>query len=142
MRLHWPSPNRSIGTVDALGITGVVGLLVARFIPVARLPFWGCALRKATGIPCLGCGLTRVADRVAHGNLVGAWSANPLGTVAALGFAFAALLCLLHLAFRAPLPRVEVTPREMTWLRVAGVAAVVTNYAFILIKAKFPGILA
>src|SRR4051812_4705515 len=102
MKISWSRANRQFGFIEALGVTGLAGLLVGRFVPVARLPFWGCVLRQRTGWPCLGCGLTRVADRVAHFNVAGAWDANPLGTVAALLFASCALYTLLHLSFGVP----------------------------------------
>lgn len=138
MKLHWPKPNRSIGFVDALAITGAVGFLVARFIPIARLPFWGCALRKYTGWPCLGCGLTRVADRFSHGNIAGAWDANPLGTLFAAGFALCILASLLHLGLGVPVPNPEVSAREARWMRIALVAAVVVNYAYVVVRTRFP----
>ncbi len=141
MTVCWPKPNRSLGFVDVLGMTGLVGLLVARFIPVAALPFWSCELRRRTGWPCPGCGLTRAAERVALGNIPGAWEANALGTVAALLFALAALISIAHLAFKLPVPTVRLTPREASSLRwfVAGLA--VLNYAFAIAKAKFPALL-
>jgi hypothetical protein len=141
MTLRFPKPNRSFGFLDVLGLTGVLGLLVARFVPVARLPFWGCALRRTTGWPCPGCGLTRVAEHVAHGDLARAWDANPLGTAAALLFALAALLSLAHLAFKLPMPEVELSRREALALRVGIGLLVVVNYAFLIVKTKFPGLL-
>jgi hypothetical protein len=142
VQIVWPARNRSIGPIDALGIVGLAGLLVARFIPVARLiPFWGCALRQRTGWPCLGCGLTRAADRFSHGDVVGALSANPLGTLAAAGFALcAAVAMVVHLAFGVPLPSVELAPgakRKLLW--VLG-AALLLNYAFVVIQTRFPSV--
>jgi hypothetical protein len=141
MKLTWPSPNRKFGFLDALGICGLAGLLVARFIPVARLPFWGCVLRQTTGWPCLGCGLTRVADHVSHLRFAAAWEANPLGTVAAVGFAGVALYSALHLVFRLPAPSVDLSRREAWALRVAIGLAVIANYGFVIVKAKFPQLL-
>jgi hypothetical protein len=141
MKVTWPKANREFGLLDALGVTGLCGLLVARFIPVARLPFWGCVLRQRTGWPCLGCGLTRVADHVAHFDLGRAWAANPLGTVAALLFALAALYCVLHLTLKLPAPRVELSPKEAWALRAALVVAVVVNYGVVVVRAKFPQLL-
>jgi Protein of unknown function (DUF2752) len=141
VKVIWPAPNRTIGTVDALAIIGLVGLLVARFIPVARLPFWGCTLRETTGWPCLGCGLTRVADRMSHLNIAGAWEANPLGTVAAGLFMLAIVLSVLHLAFKLPLPKLELSPLDRTVLRVGLVVLILVNYGWVVIKAKFPELL-
>ncbi len=141
MKLDWPKPNRTLGFFDVLGLLGLIGFLVARFVPVARLPFWSCALRQTTGWPCPTCGLTRVADRVAHGNLAGAWEANPLGTVGALLFALVALISMLHLLFKLPIPDLHLTRREAFLTRVAIVLLVVFNYAYLIVKAKFPGLL-
>ncbi|MBX5483656.1 MAG: DUF2752 domain-containing protein [Myxococcaceae bacterium] len=138
MQLTWPAPNRKIGIIDALALTGLIGLLVARFIPVARLPFWGCALRRTTGWPCPGCGLTRVADRMSHFNVAGAWDANPLGTIAAALFMAAIVVSALHLLFKVPLPEVHLTRREKVWIRVGIVCAVVINWMWVAAKAKFP----
>ena len=78
MKIVVPPRNRTFGALDALGLIGLCGLLVARFIPVARLiPFWGCSFRQITGYPCPGCGLTRVADRFAHFHWLRALEANP-----------------------------------------------------------------
>ncbi len=136
----WPSRNRSFGALDTLGVVGLLGLLVARFIPVARwVPFWGCSFRKATGYPCPGCGLTRVADRVAHGNLAGAWEANPLGTVAALLFALAAGAMVLHLALGVPWPQVSLKPRQRAWAVAVLVGLGAVNYGFVILHTRFPG---
>ncbi len=142
MKVFLPPRNRSFGTVDILGLAGLVGLLVARYIPVARIiPFWGCVLREQTGWPCLGCGLTRVADRVAHFNFVGAWEANPLGTVAAVFFALAAVATLLHLVFAMPIPEVVLSPREWQVVRVALPVLILVNYAYVVVKTRFPHVL-
>jgi hypothetical protein len=133
VQLAIPPPNRTFSQVDAMAVVGVVGFLVARFVPVARLiPFWGCSFRQLTGIPCPGCGLTRVADRVAHFNLVGALHANPLGTVAAAGFAVAILLSAVHLAFAVPLPEVLLDDREWRRVRWAAVALAAANYLWVV----------
>lgn len=141
MRIHWPPPNRSFGFVDALGIVGAVGLLVARFVPVAKLPFWGCVLRKYTGWPCPGCGLTRAADRFSHGNILGALEANPLGTLAAAGFFVCAVWMVLHLGFKVPVPEVVLDRRESTRLRWGLLVALLLNYGFVVVKTRFPELL-
>jgi hypothetical protein len=138
MHLSWPAPNRRFGFLDALAVTGLVGLLVARFIPVARLPFWGCAFRELTGWPCLGCGLTRAADRMSHFNVVGAWEANPLGTVAAALFMVAIVVSFLHLAFRMPVPEVHLKDGERAALRWGLVLVVLANWGWVAVRTRFP----
>jgi hypothetical protein len=142
VKFHLPPPNRKPGLVDYLGLTGLIGLLVGRYIPVAKLiPFWGCMLRETTGWPCLGCGLTRVADRVAHLNILGALDANPLGTVAALTFALLAVVAMLHMLFKMPIPRIELSPREWSRVRIALVVLVLVNYGYVVVRTRFPHLL-
>lgn len=142
MKVYFPPRNRVFTFFDALGLVGIVGFLVARFVPIAKLPFWGCILRQTTGWPCLGCGLTRVADRFSHGNIAGAWSANPLGTLAAAAFFVVAVWTILHLAFKVPTPSVRVSDKEARNLKIALAVAVLVNYAFVVVHTKFPHLLA
>ena len=138
-----PKPNRTFGTSDVLGLMGLVGLLVARYIPVAKLiPFWGCTFRETTGWPCLGCGLTRVADHVAHFHFARAWEANPLGTVGAFFFALMVVVTLLHLVFAMPVPELQLSPREWRWVRVVAVLLVLVNYAWVVVATRFPHLFA
>lgn len=140
MRIVWTPAERELGSVDLLGLTGLVGLLVARFIPVARLlPFWGCIFRKVTGWPCLGCGLTRAADHAAHLHFARAWHANPLGTLGAIGFALLAVLTVVHLAFGVRVPVPELDERDWRWARVVLVLAVLVNYAYVVMQTRYPG---
>jgi len=142
VKFYVPKPNRTLGTVDILGLAGLVGLLVARYIPVAKLvPFWGCVLRERTGWPCLGCGLTRVAEHVSHFNLAAAFAVNPLGTVAALFFALASVVMVLHLVFKMPVPEVHLSPREWTVVKVATPLLIVVNYAYVVVATRFPHLL-
>jgi hypothetical protein len=137
--LHWTPGVRRFSFLHALGLTGAVGFAVARLVPLERLPFWRCALREHTGWPCPGCGLTRVAQRVARGDLTGALDANPLGTVVALGFAACMLLAVLQLVFRLPLPLLSLNEREARVVRAALVSAVVLNYAVVVVRVRFLG---
>lgn len=138
MTWHWPKPNRSIGALDAIALIGLVGLLVARFVPIARLPFWGCVFREQFGWPCLGCGLTRVADRMSHFNVAGAWDANPLGTLFALGFMIAIVWSALHLLFKVPVPDVQLSARAGRWSRIALGVAVLLNWVWVVVKFRYP----
>lgn len=122
-----------MSAVDALGLIGLVGFAIARYVPVARLvPFWGCGFRKVTGIPCPGCGLTRVAERFAHLNLLGALEANPLGTVAAGLFFVAIPASALHLILRVPIPELVLDEREWRWVRWSALILFCLNYAWVV----------
>jgi len=143
VKVHLPAPNRTLGVSDVLGLVGLVGLLVARYIPVARIiPFWGCLFREQTGWPCLGCGLTRVADRVAHFQFASAWHVNPLGTVAAFFFALMVVVTVLHLVFAMPVPRLELSDTEWQRVRIAAIGLILINYAWVVVVTRFPYLLA
>ena len=142
MHVSWPKPNRTFGPYDVLGLIGLGGLLVARFVPVAKLiPFWGCLFRKVTGIPCPGCGLTRAADHFAHLHLLTALKSNPLGALGAAVFAVLAVWTLLHLAFKVPFPDLTLSDREWRAARYAAGIAFVLNYAFVIVQHRYPGLL-
>jgi Protein of unknown function (DUF2752) len=133
VQLYVPERNRSFGAADAIGVMGLIGLVIARFVPVARIvPFWGCTFRKVTGIPCPGCGLTRVADRFAHFNVMGALEANPLGTVAAAFFAVMIVATVLHLVFKVPIPEVLLDDREWKRVRWVAISLFFINYGWVV----------
>jgi hypothetical protein len=137
--LVWLPRARRFGFLHALGLAGLLGLLTARFLPLGRLPLWGCAFRQHTGWPCPGCGLSRVAVRVSHGDIQGALDANPLGTLAALGFAACTLLAALQLLFALPLPVVQLSAQEARATRWAVLSALAVNYAVVVVRVRFLG---
>ena len=134
MQVLIPPRNRTPGVIDAMGLMGIIGFLVARFVPIAKLiPFWGCSFRQTFGWPCPGCGLTRVADRFSHLNFTGAFLANPLGTVAAAGFALAIVLSAVHLIFGVPLPEVVLSEKGWARVRWAALTLFVVNYGAVIV---------
>lgn len=86
----------------ALGTAAVGAAAVAARAASVSVP---CPFLAITGLPCPGCGMTRLADTGLHGDVLGAVSTDPLGT---LVLAAIAALALLGLAVRAgvavPLP--------------------------------------
>jgi hypothetical protein len=78
---------------------------------------------------------------VAHFNFVGAWEANPLGTVAAFLFALLAVITVLHLVFGMPIPEVQLSPKEWGVLRVVMPMVIAVNYAYVVVKTRFPHLL-
>lgn len=136
MTLHWTPPERRFTLLHALGLAGALGLLVARFVPVARLPLWRCVFREHTGWPCPGCGLTRAADGLAHLRFGFAFESNPLGALAGCLLAGAAVLGLVQWVFRLSLPVPQLAPGEARAGRTALVAALVANYAFVIIQTR------
>lgn len=124
---------RTVGLADVLGFVGTVGFAAGRFVPFDALsPWWGCSFRRLTGIPCPGCGLTRVATRLAHLDFYGAWIVNPLGFLVALTFAGLALYALLHLTFGFAAPSLTLSRIARRRLICVGALAACVNYAWVL----------
>ena len=136
MTLDWTPRDRRFTVLHALGLAGVMGLLVARFVPVAKLPIWHCVFREHTGWPCPGCGLTRAADGLAHLRLGFAFESNPLGALVGCLLAGAAVLGLVQSAFRLSLPVPRLSGAEARAGRAALVAAVLANYAFVIVQTR------
>ncbi len=98
-----PGANRArlVGQ-SALGLVGVGTLLIAGRAVSIHAP--GCPLRSLTGIPCPGCGMTRLADAVVHARFVEAARADPAG-VAVLGvLAVVAVTYLVRVVIRKDEP--------------------------------------
>jgi hypothetical protein len=136
MTLTWHrADRRSLGALDGVALVGLITLLVARFIPVARiLPFWGCPLRRMTGFPCLSCGMTRAFDRVAHFNFAGAFDANPLGALGAISLGLLVVFAAVSQLFRLPRPAVQLSDREGYFGRWALVVAVAANWGYVIVR--------
>ena len=137
MTLTWVRPERRFGPLQLFGFAGLLGLLVARYVPVALLlrPFWGCPLRQHTGIPCLACGLTRAFDYTTHGRFLDALKVTPVGTLVPLICLVAGLFALGGLLFRAPLPHLKLTEAEDRRVRLGIVFAVLGNWVYMLARS-------
>jgi hypothetical protein len=83
--------RRSNATVIAVVLAGLLAGFVLE--PVVwrgetALALWGfrvpatCSFRRATGLPCASCGLTRAVVMLLHGRGRDAWAAHPFGVPA------------------------------------------------------------
>ncbi len=135
MTVHFHRPARPVfGVPEWLGAIGVPLLLVARFVPLARLPGWGCLLRLSTGIPCPTCGMTRSFDWFAQGRLGDSLHINPLGGLLAASVAFG-FVYLLAYPLRPPRLAVELSPKASLGLRIAVVIALAVNWAYLVVHS-------
>lgn len=132
--VRFSRPSRPTwGPLEAYGIIGLVLLLTARFIPLARLPFWHCTLRKATGFPCLSCGMTRAFDWFAQGRLLDSLAINPLG----FSFAVAAVVGLVYLVampLRLPRLHVRLSDQGLRVLRCAVALVIAGNWGYLIAR--------
>jgi len=90
-----------------------------------------CLVRRFTGVPCPGCGLSRAFCAISHGEFDAAWSFNPFG------FAFYALaLALVAWPFVArSTPRLERAVTTSPHLVRAGVLVFALMLVFGVVRA-------
>jgi len=78
---HGERNRRDCGSAALSGALTLLagGILAASFVLTPeRLPGFGiCAIRRWTGLPCPGCGLTRAFCAISRGNIAGAIALNP-----------------------------------------------------------------
>ncbi len=76
--------DRSSRAAAAVALATLLAL--AAVLPVARpLPIDVCLFKRATGLPCIACGMTRSVCAVAKGEWGASLAHHPAGWLAALG---------------------------------------------------------
>lgn len=133
LRLRLLARGRAAGPPLGL-LFGAVGLLAGALVALLhldRLPLVVCTFKGLTGLPCPTCGSTRALGRLVTLDFGGAFVMNPLTTVGLLALGGWALADLLLLA-RGRRLSVAVGPRLAFVLRLAAVALVLANWAFLL----------
>ncbi len=115
-----------------MGLLGLVIFAAARWLPVEKLPFWGCTVRELTGWPCLGCGLTRSAQHLAHGEPGAALAINPLGTILFIMLGAAVVASVGHLVFGLAPPQLHLGRCAARTVRLALAGAVALNYTWVI----------
>lgn len=107
---------------------------VALATPGIQLP--RCVLKTLTGLPCPTCGVTRMVIALSRGQITQGVFLNPLAALAA----GAALIYLVYaaavLVFRLPRLRPIVTPAGARAIRVASVAALAVNWAWLIATGR------
>lgn len=128
-----PGQGRRFGHGEVFALLSALSFLCARFLPLLDLPF-ACPFKGLTGLPCATCGMTHAFVHLAHGRLLAALAASPLGALlAALAWAFAAADLMLLLA-RRPWPRPG--PRAARGLAAMALGALLANWAFLIIAGR------
>jgi hypothetical protein len=97
---------------------------------------WECRFKKAFGVPCPTCGLTRSVVLTLHGSIFSAWDIAPGGPALTLGMiAFSGLLIFHALRARHPENKPVRFPRKAVYLGGAVVVLVwLGGWAAALIK--------
>jgi hypothetical protein len=89
-----------------------------------------CLFKNLTGLPCPGCGGTRMALALLDGRPAEAFILNPL--LAAAGCALLPALALRAALARAPRLELSVRERRAAW--IAGAALLAGNWAYLIAR--------
>ncbi len=110
-------------------------VITKRGVPVAKLvPFWGCTLRRVTGFPCMGCGLTRAFDRITHLRVAGAFDANPLGALAAILLALLVVYAVARNLVLFPRPEFVLDERQWRGVRWTLLVGILLNWGWVIVR--------
>lgn len=87
--LRWPTTRAGWAFTIGAGATAAVGLiaLLSAHTPGESSLLPPCMFHAATGLFCPGCGITRAMHALVHGDIVRAWSMNPLALIGLMAFA-------------------------------------------------------
>lgn len=109
---------------------GLLLLMAHHFGVVAHVCLW----KRVTGLPCAGCGGTRAADALLHGDLVAAFVMNPAVSAGILLFALLAAYACGVLLFRLK-PLRPALLRGQGW-RAAVLATLAANWIYLLLAGR------
>jgi hypothetical protein len=113
----------------------VLAALGVRLVGVDGAGFTLCLFKAVTGIPCMTCGTTRALARLGRLDLPGAFAMNPLAALAGLAVLPWALADL-WLTRRGHALALDLTRGQQAVLRVAVVAAVLANWAYLIAAGR------
>jgi hypothetical protein len=113
----------------------VAGTVAVGLLHLDRLPFPVCLFKHLTGLPCPTCGSTRAVGRLFALDLPGALAMNPLTTLVLLLLLPWAATDLILLSRGRGLV-LEVSGAAARPLRVAAVALILLNWAFLLAMGR------
>jgi hypothetical protein len=119
------------GHAEVFAAIALLSFLVARFVPVLAIPY-ACPLKALAGIPCATCGMTHAFVSLAHGEVVRALAASPLGALLAGAAWLLGAADLARVALGRPLP---VPSRALARAGVGtGIVLLLANWAFLVLR--------
>jgi hypothetical protein len=119
----------------ALGLAMIAGAVAVRLFHLDHLAITLCTFKRITGLPCATCGSTRALGRLAHLDLPGAVSMNPLATLSMLAIAVWAIVDLVMLPRRRSL-ELQLSSREWQAVGIASAVALVVNWAYLVAAGR------
>lgn len=115
------------------GVIALIMLGVARWPPILSFAP-DCIFKGLTGGPCPTCGSTRALVLLSHGDLVPAFSLNPLVTLAMIAAVLYFLANLIMLAFHLPRITCILTDKEKNVVRAAAIILLLAQWAYLTMR--------
>jgi len=128
-------PARAFGHAEVFAAIFALSFLAARLLPLLGLPY-ACPFKALTGLPCATCGMTHAFVYLAHGELRAALAASPLGALLAGAAWLFAAADAAFFALALPLPLPLPGPRTARALAIAGLIALLANWAFLVVANR------
>ena len=129
MRLASRKAGFPVGLV--LGLAGAVAAIAVTALHLDRLGFSVCAFKRLTGLPCATCGSTRALAYLAHLDVGGAFSMNPLAVllvVLVAAWCFADVILLL----RGRVLSLDLSAGELRLVQISLLVALAGNWAYLV----------
>jgi hypothetical protein len=92
-----------------------------------------CVFKGLTGIPCPTCGATRSVVHLSHGDILSAFTMNPLTTLCLMTAVLCFIYGLLSAAFHLPRIGFFFTDKERTAMRAGVVMLLLVQWAYLII---------
>ena len=93
----------------------------------------GCVFKGLTGIPCLTCGSTRSVVHLSHGDILSAFTMNPLTTLCLMSAVLYFIYGLMSAVFHLPRISFLFTDKERTIMRAGVVMLLLVQWAYLII---------
>jgi hypothetical protein len=92
-----------------------------------------CVFKGLTGIPCPTCGATRSVVHLSHGDILSAFTMNPLMTLCLMSAVLYFIYSLVSAAFHLPRISFLFTDQERTIMRKGVVMLLLVQWAYLII---------
>jgi len=129
-RLEPGAGQPALGAIFGIALAAGAGLAATWLRLGLPTPF--CHFHAWTGIPCPGCGTTRLIAALLSGDVLVAMGYNPLVFAALCAVALWAVVSAASLALGLPPRRVVLAPAESAAARVGAVVLLLAGWSYLL----------
>jgi hypothetical protein len=114
------------------GGIALLALFAGRFLPVLALAP-SCMFKSLTGVPCPTCGATRSIVFLSQGDVVSAFTMNPLIVACVLSAVLYLPYSLFTLVFDRPRIDVALSEKEKDRIRAMALLLILLNWMYLVI---------